>query len=624
MYTDPCIPAVGSMSLILQLLNFMPSHSRIFNHFEWAQDQVTTLGNFKMKCKHCSREVSGSYKATSNFFTHMKRHHADIHQVLKEPLLAETTKVKPTVHRYVNPQQAAWKPTDPRQQVLTDSLVNFLTHSLQPLSRVEDPSFKTLLKLAQPSFVLPTQKQLSCVLLPAKTTSLHVTISSQLAKIQGLCVTVSIWSSRDTPSFLGITGHYIHNFKIKHVMLAFKRIDSSTNAESIVLFYQQVLCRFGIEDKVVIVVVNHASRKLSVTLPGLEQQYAYENDNSAEFDTNVDLTYLPQSLNCFSHTLHLVVQDGLKHAGEMSGIISKANGVVNYINQLSLESANCEGESKEQSPDAVRWNSQLKMLRSILKTNQSDLEQFDIPDKLTMYELNIIKDIVEILSPFELAADQTEKDSQVTASCILPCIRGLRAEMDELSNTYKSQMVSTLKASINCHLTKYENEEAFTLAAALDPRWKLDWCTVEEASNIKQILTNKVSALAMTITETSSADELSSPPKKRSSLFRFMASDSHRLQFPTATATLSQVESYFSQPSIPEDADPLAFWEQHQVTLPQLAQLASMYLPTPASSAPVDRLFSVDCKAFQPEKYSFSNAMFEELMFIRCNGQLNC
>ena len=39
----------------------------------------------------------------------------------------------------------------------------------------------------------------------------------------------------------------------------------------------------------------------------------------------------------------------------------------------------------------------------------------------------------------------------------------------------------------------------------------------------------------------------------------------------------------------------------------------------PASSAPVERLFSIAGKVFHPNRCCLKNKTFEELMFIRCN-----
>jgi hypothetical protein len=41
------------------------------------------------------------------------------------------------------------------------------------------------------------------------------------------------------------------------------------------------------------------------------------------------------------------------------------------------------------------------------------------------------------------------------------------------------------------------------------------------------------------------------------------------------------------------DSNPLVWWKKYDVTFPYLAQVARRYLAMPATSAPVERLFSV-------------------------------
>ncbi|MGH0123568.1 UNVERIFIED_CONTAM: hypothetical protein FKN15_037013 [Acipenser sinensis] len=84
------------------------------------------------------------------------------------------------------------------------------------------------------------------------------------------------------------------------------------------------------------------------------------------------------------------------------------------------------------------------------------------------------------------------------------------------------------------------------------------------------------------------------------------------------TDASSEISNYLSQPYLPEDSDPLAYWKGKQMEFPHLAQLACKHLAIPASSALVERLFSVAGKVFRPELCNLSDAKFEELM-IRCN-----
>ena len=61
------------------------------------------------------------------------------------------------------------------------------------------------------------------------------------------------------------------------------------------------------------------------------------------------------------------------------------------------------------------------------------------------------------------------------------------------------------------------------------------------------------------------------------------------------------LEEYLSATCLSEDADPLAYWKGQEDFNPTLAKLAYQYLQIPASSAPVECLFSVARKIFTSE-----------------------
>ena len=59
-----------------------------------------------------------------------------------------------------------------------------------------------------------------------------------------------------------------------------------------------------------------------------------------------------------------------------------------------------------------------------------------------------------------------------------------------------------------------------------------------------------------------------------------------------------EIKEYFSLPCIPDDDDILGFWKSSRDKYRTLARLAATYLATPASSAPVERIFSIGGKIF--------------------------
>ncbi|KAG7173468.1 putative hAT family C-terminal dimerization region-containing protein 22 [Homarus americanus] len=176
-----------------------------------------------------------------------------------------------------------------------------------------------------------------------------------------------------------------------------------------------------------------------------------------------------------------------------------------------------------------------------------------------------------------------EKDGQIkqilakVSKLVIFCRKSTVAA-EVLSNEFKLQMItctswnsqltmmrSVLRFLTETRLNKFESMEAFQLAATLDPRYKLDWCH-DYDNEVQDIcdLTLKYNVDPIT-TDTSPAEP---PPMKRNKFF--------------ALAN----------------------------------QLAAKYLAILATSAPVERLFSIAGKLFRPERCNLSDKRFEQLMMI--------
>lgn len=67
----------------------------------------------------------------------------------------------------------------------------------------------------------------------------------------------------------------------------------------------------------------------------------------------------------------------------------------------------------------------------------------------------------------------------------------------------------------------------------------------------------------------------------------------------------------------------LHYWEVNHEKFPHLAALAQKHLCIPASSGPVERLFSVAGKIFRPDRCVLKDKTFQELIFIKGNAKFN-
>jgi hypothetical protein len=90
-----------------------------------------------------------------------------------------------------------------------------------------------------------------------------------------------------------------------------------------------------------------------------------------------------------------------------------------------------------------------------------------------------------------------------------------------------------------------------------------------------------------------------------------------------STDSSTEVNRYLSQPCLAMESDPLQFWMSQQQNSPDLSAMACKFLTLPASSAPVERLFSIGGKIFRPERCRLADKTFERLMNIKCNSKVS-
>ena len=92
-----------------------------------------------------------------------------------------------------------------------------------------------------------------------------------------------------------------------------------------------------------------------------EESSLSASDDSTMFDV------LPvEHHGCFAHVLQLVVKDGFRSASQIERIINKCSKIVAHVRRSTIAKECPEGEKTLKLANATRWNSQLKMIRSIL------------------------------------------------------------------------------------------------------------------------------------------------------------------------------------------------------------------------------------------------------------------
>ncbi len=322
----------------------------------------------------------------------------------------------PSLQGSVSHSVQKWKSTDGgKQKQITDAVVNFIASDLQPLSVVESSAFRKILEMAEPRYLMPSRKYLSATLIPTHFSESFSRVVKLLHCASRVCLTLDIWTNRQAPSYLGVTAHFIIDFNLSSVMLACRRFWGSHTGEAILLHFAEIEQLFSISGKIDNIITDNAANMLKAFRlleishdedDATDSDFNEDDDDvqpveiDAELQSELDVIQ-PNHFSCFAHTLQLVVKDGMDKADQVKRVLGKVARLVSHVRHLTSASDLFVDVNRLQSANVTRWNSQLTMLKSLLKVYDSPpMQALDYGGKLNLYEINIVKDIVEILTPF--------------------------------------------------------------------------------------------------------------------------------------------------------------------------------------------------------------------------------
>ena len=220
---------------------------------------------------------------------------------------------------------------------ITRALVDVIAGNLLPFSLVESEEFAALMNVLEPRYNLPCRKSMSSKLINDRKQYIEDKLCATFGSIDKMSVTVDIWTNRIMHSFLGVTVHYIENWKLKRGLLSCKEFSGRHTSENIVNNFDEVIETFHLRNKVSHVVSDSASnmtKAFEVILPQfMQQQQENESTNSIDpaddndiesdaedgsFDADAEaidedtteelLSCIPDRLACFAHTLQLFIR----------------------------------------------------------------------------------------------------------------------------------------------------------------------------------------------------------------------------------------------------------------------------------------------------------------------------
>ncbi|XP_039864476.1 zinc finger BED domain-containing protein 4-like [Simochromis diagramma] len=345
--------------------------------------------------------------------------------------------------------------------------------------------------------------------------------------------------------FLGITVQWIQKeterMQLKSKLLAFDRFKGLHTGERICEKFEAICDEYNIKDKLDYIISDNAAnmRKAFTVCFPTEQGEEHDDDGDHLDDPELwhDLTLEDQEtvgaamaktqrLQCFAHTLQLVVKDGLSETKVASPSLSKLSKLSSLLHTSTTFKDVFEAEFGEQKwiPAAVitRWNSTLRQVKAVIQCEHlklcAVLEMAGHKELLfTTREWNLLKEMVDILKPFGEATDLTQGEKIVTISAVVPSVLSLNHHLEKLKPQVRflNGLVRILQASLNKRfigicisvqmaraedgITAPFSDPVYLKAAALDPAFSLLWVEhhVLGSCDIKTEVTQKVKAKSL-------------------------------------------------------------------------------------------------------------------------------
>lgn len=630
--------------------------SEVWDYFE----KVENAG--KAVCKTCKE--SYSYKSTvANLKNHLKRKHFNIYMSLpsevqkleSEPSVGESTPAATvsnnvsvpittstsqgtslvsdkntcsTEHLAKRKRQNvidAYVPkkiSKSQKELIDRDVLELCIDSFQPFSIVEERSFRKLIKWI-PGYQLPSRKTLSNTNLTSLYNSTKEKIIPEIeADCETMCVTLDLWTSRKTESYISITGHYINRqFQLKTVLLDCCSFPGNSTSLNLASELRRITNEWNLTHKI----------NFAVT------------DNGANVVKAVKELLHWKHFGCYAHTLNLILQDSLK---EFKDSLAKIKKIVGFFHKSSsasekfLKQQVLNGKTPKKLVQEVetRWNSTFFMLERAVELKEEIKMTMAVLNNnfplISEEEWSVFGELCRILKPFEEMTASMSGEKYVTGSNVIVVTRILQHSLEhcvvEESDYMDSikRFMCTLKNNFKTRLGNVEKSGTFSLCTFLDPRYKMGAFTdSSEAETTKQRVLGHVQEMIARKQQPPPALSSSVPQSSGSAwnIFdTFMATENRQQGTPLSKA-IKEVQMYIDDdilPRIDEEGNftnPQAWWYEHRHLYPHLAEIYRTNCNVVATSVPCERMFSKTGQIISDRRASLKTEKVRQLMFLNVN-----
>jgi len=382
-----------------------------------------------------------------------------------------------------------------KETEITNKLLFMIAKDNLPFQIVEKEGFKVFIKSIAPLYKAPCRKTITNMM-ENKYELLSSLIKSKLSVVKHLSLTTDIWTDTlNTKSFLGLTCHFILDNEYKSIAIGVMELDERHTAKNLETWLLKMIQDWNINKDNITVVVSDSGSNIKKAIKDA-------------FGADKHLS----SLSCFGHSLNLVPSN-VMHSENINSICYKVKDIVRYFKQSVIAADKLRGVSdlKLIQSEPTRWNSSYYMFNRFIelsgKISSILLECPKSPSMLSAFEVQSIKEFVDLLQPFEDATKIVSGESYLTGSKIISIVNTLRRNL-ELVNPKTdtgTRLKQLLLAEFNQRFACIEQVSNLAISTILDPRFKrlhfLDKVTCSYAINKITTLVNNTIRIENSVTD---------------------------------------------------------------------------------------------------------------------------
>ena len=492
---------------------------------------------------------------------------------------------------------------------------------LQPPSIVEDRGFQQLLKIMDHRYIPPCRRSIMRDHIPMLYESAKLGLRDLLKEATYCSITTDIWTSLTTMSFMTVTCHFLtEKWELKSVVLDTPRIDVSHTAVNLAAVLVRIADEWAITSKVACAITDNANNIVAaIRIAGWEHS------------------------PCFAHTINLIVTNSIAEVPEVEELIQASKKIVSFFHWSTKASdkldkvqtqLNIEHHKLIQHVE-TRWNSVYYMLELFIEQYIAIRTALCLLDRndliISMEKMDVIKEIIEILRPFEQVTREMSADSYVSISKIIPLSKALQ-RLTVITDGVGGTLSEKLSARMRRKFLSIEENRLLANSTLLDPRLKkLAFADDSAAGRAARFISSEAAAHQSrdnddTSPESSNSDRHTEQEDTtqvgnsgaNETLWQLLdrrVADNETLRNPGINAT-TEMQQYMKNQNLKRKEDPIAWWKEHSSSYPLLQNIAKKYLSIPGTSVPAERLFSTAGKVVSARRNRLKPENVNTFLFL--------